>query len=177
MSSSSRRPPTATVTGAFNATPTIHQGIEAGLNTQLWESASGEKITWRQVYTYSDFYYRHDPTFGDNQLPGIPKHVYQGEAQYQHPQGFYTGVNVQSASRTAVDYANSFYGPSYTIFGANVGYETPKKDWKVSLDLKNLANKKYVTAAQPLYDAKGQDTAALYPGDGVGAYVGVEYRY
>jgi iron complex outermembrane receptor protein len=170
-------PTAAAVTGAFNASPTIHQGIEAGLNTQLWESASGEKVTWRQVYTYSDFYYRHDPTFGDNQLPGIPKHVYQGEVQYQHPQGFYTGVNVQSASRTAVDYANSFYAPSYTIFGANVGYETPKKDWKVSLDLKNLANKKYVTAVQPLYDAKGQDTASLYPGDGIGAYVGVEYRY
>lgn len=172
--------PTATaaaVTGAFNATPTIHQGIEAGLNTQLWESASGEKVTWRQVYSYNDFYYRHDPTFGNNQLPGIPKHIYQGEAQYQHPQGFYTGVNVQSSSRTAVDYANTFYAPSYTIFGANVGYETPNKDWKVSLDLKNLANKKYVTAVQPLYDAKGQDTAALYPGDGIGAYVGVEFRY
>lgn len=167
----------AAVTGAFNATPTIHQGIEVGLNTRLWESESGEKVTWRQVYTYNDFYYRHDPTFGDNQLPGIPKHIYQGEVQYQHPQGFYTGVNVQSASRTAVDYANTFYAPSYTIFGANVGYETPKKDWKVSLDLKNLANKKYVTAVQPLYNAAGQDTASLYPGDGIGAYVGVEFRY
>jgi iron complex outermembrane receptor protein len=172
--------PTATaaaVTGAFNATPTIHQGIEAGLNTRLWENESGEKVTWRQVYTYNDFYYRHDPTFGDNQLPGIPKHIYQGEVQYQHPQGFYTGVNVQSASRTAVDYANTFYAPSYTIFGANVGYETTKKDWKVSLDLKNLANKKYVTAVQPIYDAAGQDTASLYPGDGIGAYVGLEFRY
>ncbi len=167
----------AAVTGAFNATPTIHQGIEAGLNTRLWENTSGEKITLRQVYTYNDFYYRHDPTFGDNQLPGIPKHIYQGEVQYQHPAGFYTGVNVQSASRTAVDYANSFYAPSYTIFGANVGYETPSKDWKVSLDLKNLTNQKYVTAVQPLYDAKGQDTASLYPGDGIGAYVAVEMRY
>ena len=170
-------PTAAAVTGAFNATPTIHQGVEAGLNTRLWDNDSGEQVSLRQVYTYNDFYYRHDPTFGDNQLPGIPKHVYQGEVQYEHPSGIYTGVNVQSASRTAVDYANSFYAPSYTIFGANVGYETPNKDWKVSLDLKNLANKKYVTAVQPLYDAKGQDTASLYPGDGIGAYVAVEMRY
>lgn len=170
-------PTAAAVTGAFNATPTIHQGVEAGLNTRLWDNDSGEQVSLRQVFTYNDFYYRHDPTFGDNQLPGIPKHVYQGEVQYEHPSGFYTGVNVQSASRTAVDYANSFYAPSYTIFGANVGYETPNKDWKVSLDLKNLANKKYVTAVQPLYDAKGQDTASLYPGDGIGAYVAVEMRY
>lgn len=167
----------AAITAAFNATPTIHQGIEAGLNTLLWQNSVGEKLSWRQVYSYNDFYYRHDPTFGDNQLPGIPKQIYQGELQYQHPSGWYGGVNVQSDSRTAVDYANTFYAPSYTIFGANVGYEAPKKDWKVSLDLKNLGNEKYVTAVAPQYDAKGKDVAALYPGDGIGAFVGVEFRY
>ncbi len=170
-------PTAAAVTGAFNASPTIHQGVEAGLNTRLWENPQGDLLRWRQVYTYNDFHYRDDDAFGDNQLPGIPKHVYQGELQYQHHSGFYTGVNVQSASRTAVDYANTFYAPSYTVWSANVGYEAPKGDWKVSLDLKNLANKAYVTAVTPQYNAAGDDTASLYPGDGIGAYVGVEVRY
>ncbi|MHC6225875.1 TonB-dependent receptor family protein [Pseudomonas sp. X10] len=170
-------PETPAVTGAFNASPTIHQGVEAGLTTRLWENPQGDLLRWRQVYTYNDFHYRNDDTFGDNQLPGIPKHVYQGELQYQHHGGFYTGVNVQSASRTAVDYANTFYAPSYTIWGANVGYEAPKGDWKVSLDVKNLANKAYVTAVTPQYNVAGADTAALYPGDGIGAYVGFEVRY
>lgn len=172
--------PTATaaaVTGAFNASPTIHQGVEAGLNTRLWENPQGDQLRLRQVYTYNDFHYRDDDTFGDNQLPGLPKHVYQGELQYQHNRGFYGGVNVQSASRTAVDYANTFYAPSYTVWGANVGYAAPKGDWKVSLDLKNLANKAYVTAVTPQYNAAGADTASLWPGDGIGAYVGVEVRY
>ncbi|MFB4401024.1 TonB-dependent receptor family protein [Pseudomonas inefficax] len=167
----------AAVTGAFNASPTIHQGVEAGLNTRLWENPQGDLVRWRQVYTYNDFYYRHDDTFGDNQLPGVPKHIYQGELQYQDHSGWYSGINVQSASRTAVDYANSLYAPSYTIWGANLGYETPKGNWKVSLDLKNLANKAYVTAVTPVYNARGQDTASFWPGDGIGAYVGVEYRY
>jgi outer membrane receptor for Fe3+-dicitrate len=69
--------PNAAVTGAFNATPTIHPGVEAGLNARLWDNDSGEQVYQRQVYTYNDFYYRHDPPFGDNQLPGIPNHVYQ----------------------------------------------------------------------------------------------------
>ena len=167
----------AAVTGAFNASPTIHQGVEAGLNTRLWENPQGDLVRWRQVYTYNDFYYRHDDRFGDNQLPGVPKHIYQGELQYQDHSGWYSGINVQSASRTAVDYANSLYAPSYTIWGANLGYETPKGNWKVSLDLKNLANKAYVTAVTPVYNARGQDTASFWPGDGIGAYVGVEYRY
>ncbi|MGV5527596.1 TonB-dependent receptor [Escherichia coli] len=167
----------AAVTGAFNASPTIHQGVEAGLNTRLWENSQGDLVRWRQVYTYNDFYYRHDDTFGDNQLPGVPKHIYQGELQYQDHSGWYTGVNVQSASRTAVDYANTLYAPSYTIWGANLGYEAPKGNWKVSLDLKNLANKAYVTAVTPVYNARGQDTASFWPGDGIGAYVGVEFRY
>ena len=167
----------AAVTGAFNASPTIHQGVEAGLNTRLWENSQGDLVRWRQVYTYNDFYYRHDDTFGDNQLPGVPKHIYQGELQYQDHSGWYTGVNVQSASHTAVDYANTLYAPSYTIWGANLGYEAPKGNWKVSLDLKNLANKAYVTAVTPVYNARGQDTASFWPGDGIGAYVGVEFRY
>jgi len=167
----------AAVTGAFNASPTIHQGVEAGLNTRLWENAQGDRLRWRQVYTYNDFYYRHDEAFGDNQLPGVPKHIYQGELQYQDHSGWYTGVNVQSASRTAADYANSLYAPSYTLWGANLGYEAPKGNWKVSLDLKNLANKAYVAAITPVYDARGQDTAAFWPGDGIGAYVGLEVRY
>jgi iron complex outermembrane recepter protein len=167
----------AAVTGAFNASPTIHQGVEAGLNTRLWDNPQGDLVRWRQSYTYNDFYYRHDDTFGDNQLPGVPKHIYQGELQYQDHSGWYTGVNVQSASRTAVDYANSLYAPSYTIWGANLGYEAPKGNWKVSLDLKNLANKAYVTAVTPVYNARGLDTASFWPGDGIGAYVGVEVRY
>ncbi len=167
----------AAVTGAFNASPTIHQGVEAGLNTRLWDNPQGDLVRWRQSYTYNDFYYRHDDTFGDNQLPGVPKHIYQGELQYQDHSGWYTGVNVQSASRTAVDYANSLYAPSYTIWGANLGYEAPKGNWKVSLDLKNLANKAYVTAVTPVYNARGLDTASFWPGDGPGAEVGFEFRY
>jgi len=167
----------AAVTGAFNASPTIHQGVEAGLNTRLWENDQGDQVRWRQVYTYNDFHYRDDERFGDNALPGLPKHVYQSEMQYQHHSGWYAGVNVQSAARTAVDYANTFYAPSYTVWGANLGFEAPKGDWKVSLDVKNLANTAYVTAVTPQYDAKGADTTSLWPGDGIGAYVGVELRY
>lgn len=167
----------AAVVSTSNATPTIHQGIEAGLSTRLWEGSNGDTLTWRQAYTLNDFHYENDPLFNKNELPGLPKHVYQGELQYQFASGFYAGVNVRSVSSTAVDYANTFYAPSYTLWGARMGYDDPGKTWQVYLDLKNLTDKDYVTAVSPVYNAQGKDVAALYPGDGFGAFTGITYNF
>ncbi|NER66186.1 TonB-dependent receptor [Pseudomonas sp. MAFF212427] len=167
----------AAVVSTSNATPTIHQGIEAGLSTRLWEGANGDSLTWRQAYTLNDFHYENDPLFKQNELPGLPKHVYQSELQYQWASGFYAGVNVRSVSSTAVDYANSFYAPSYTLWGARLGYDDPGKTWQVYLDLKNLTDQDYVTAVLPTYNAQGRDVASLYPGDGFGAFTGVTYNF
>lgn len=166
------------VTATYNSsTPTTHQGVELGLDTLLWGNPQGEKVVLRQAYTYNDFRYRDDPRLGDNHLPGIPEHVYQAKLEYQHPSGFYGGVNVQSVARTAVDYTNTLYAPSYTIFGATTGFEAPSKKWQVYLDLKNLADKDYVTTVSPVYNAVGnKNTASFYPGDGFGVFAGVEFR-
>lgn len=167
----------AAVVSTSNATPTIHQGIEAGLSTRLWEGANGDSLTWRQAYTLNDFHYENDPLFKKNELPGLPKHVYQGELQYQWASGFYAGVNVRTASKTSVDYANSFYAPSYTLWGARLGYDDPGKTWQVYLDLKNITDQDYVTAVLPTYNSQGRDVASLYPGDGFGAFTGVTYNF
>lgn len=167
----------AAVVSTSNATPTIHQGIEAGLSTRLWEGANGDSLTWRQAYTLNDFHYDNDPLFKKNELPGLPKHIYQGELQYQWATGFYAGVNVRAVSKTAVDYANSFYAPSYTLWGARLGYDDPGKTWQVYLDLKNITDQKYVTAVLPTYNSQGKDVASLYPGDGFGAFTGVTYNF
>ncbi len=169
---------TLPITTAFNAsTPTLHQGVELGLKALLWERENGDQVLLRQSYTYSDFHYRNDPNLGSNELPGLPKQVYWAELQYQQPSGFYGGVNLQSVSRTAADYANTLYAPSYTLFGATLGYEAPSKNWKVYLDLKNITDKDYVATVSPIYNAKGKDAAVFYPGDGMGVYTGVEFRF
>lgn len=168
---------TAEVRDNVNGSPTIHQGVEAGLATQLWQGAAGDSVSLRQAYTFNDFYYRHDEVFGDNQLPSMPRHVYQAELQYQQPSGFYASVNVRSVSSYYVDFANTLRAPSYTIFGAKVGYDSPHQGWGVFLDARNLADKNYVTAANSSYDAHGQDAANFYVGDGFGVTTGVSYRF
>jgi iron complex outermembrane receptor protein len=93
---------TASVTAESNGTPTVHQGIELGAESILWQAGSKDKVSLRQAYTLNDFRFKNDPTFGKNVLPGIPRHFYQGEIQYEHPSGFYAGVIMPTATRPRV---------------------------------------------------------------------------
>ena len=160
-----------------NASPTVHQGIEAGLTSPLWQGGAAGALSLRQAYTFSDFHYRDDDTFGDNRLPGLPRHYYQAELRYDHPSGFYAGLNTQYASKVAVDYANSYYADAYATFGATLGYYAPKGDWQAWLDLRNLTDKRYAATVTPGYDDKGADVARSTPGEGFGVYTGVSWSW
>ncbi|MEN8642694.1 TonB-dependent receptor family protein [Pseudomonas sichuanensis] len=161
----------------FNASPTVHQGVEAGLDSTLWEQPGTGKLSLRQAYTFNDFHYRDDDKFGDNRLPGIPMHYYQAELRYDWPSGFYAGVNTQMASKVQVDYANSYPADAYALLGARLGWDSPKRDWQTWLDLRNLTDKRYAATVTPGYDDGGKDVARSTPGEGFGVYAGVSYSF
>lgn len=165
----------ATTPYELNASPTVHQGVEASLLSPLWSPDNGGQLNLRQSYTFSDFHYRDDERFGDNRLPGLPMHYYQGELRYDWPQGFFAAFNTQWVSKVAVDYANSYYADPYAIFGATLGYNAPKGDWQTWLDLRNLTDKHYAATVTPGYDDKGLDAARSTPGEGMAMYVGVSW--
>lgn len=164
----------ATTPYELNASPTVHQGVEASLQSKLWSHQGGE-LSLRQAYTFSDFHYRDDDRFGNNRLPGLPMHYYQGELRYDWPQGFFAAVDTQLVSKVAVDYANSYYADPYALLGATLGYNAPKNDWQGWLNMRNLTNKHYAATVTPGYDDKGLDAARSTPGEGLGLYVGVSW--
>ncbi len=141
----------------------MHQGVELGLLSPVWDGGRSGKLDLRQAYTFSDFHYRDDDRFGGNTLPGIPKRYYQAQLRYSHPTGFYTSLNAEHSSKVAVDYANSYYAAAYTIVGATFGYDAPKQDWQAWVDLRNLTNRRYANTVTPGYDDKGLDVARLHP--------------
>lgn len=161
----------------FNASATVHQGVEAGLDSTLWERAGTGRLSLRQAYTFSDFHYRDDDQFGDNRLPGIPMHYYQAELRYDWPNGFYAGLNTQMASKVQVDYANSYHADAYALLGTRLGWNSPKQDWQTWLDLRNLTNKRYAATVTPGYDDAGKDVARSTPGEGFAVYAGVSYSF
>lgn len=168
--------PDPTVPGIrFNAGPTIHQGIELGLSTTLWETEAGDKLAFRQAYTLNDFYYENDKDFGDNKLPGLPTHYYQAELLYQHAKGFYFGVNARYSSDYFVDFANSLKAPSHVIWGAKIGWQTPR--WSVFADLRNITDKHYVTASTNTWNAGGLDQRRFLPGDSFNVTSGISFHF
>lgn len=159
-----------------NASPTVHRGIEAGLDSALWQGVGG-RLSLRQAYTFSDFRYRDDARFGSNRLPGLPRHYYQAELRYDHPAGFYAGLNTEYASKMFVDYANSMAADSHVIFGTRIGYDAPGGRWQAWAELRNLTDRHYAATVTPGYDDAGKDVARSTPGDGRGVYAGVRWRF
>lgn len=165
----------ATTPYELNASPTVHQGVEASLQSELWSRPGVGRLSLRQAYTFSDFHYRDDQRFADNRLPGLPMHYYQGELRYDWPLGFFAALNTQLVSKVAVDYANSYYADPYALFGATLGYNAPKNDWQTWVDVRNLTDKRYAATVTPGYDDKGLDAARSTPGEGLGVYLGVSW--
>ncbi len=159
-----------------NASPTVHRGIEAALDSALWQGDAG-RLSLRQAYTFSDFRYRHDARFGRNRLPGLPRHYYQAELRYAHASGFYAALTTEYASQMFVDYANSVRADSHLIFGNRIGYDAPGGRWQAWAELRNIGDRHYAATVTPGYDDAGKDVARSTPGEGRGVYAGVRWRF
>ncbi|MFJ6024790.1 TonB-dependent receptor family protein [Brevundimonas sp. NPDC092305] len=161
---------------SFNAEDTIHQGIEAGLDWRLVEGEPG-RLALRQTWTWSDFSFKDDAVYGDNRLPIIPEHAYRAELKYEHPQGWFVAPSVEWTPQDIyVDYANTLKYPGYATISLNAGIDLPNG---VSLfaDLRNLTDKKYVSNANAITDARTTAAEVFTPGEGRSAYVGVRYSF
>lgn len=159
-----------------NASPTRHRGIEAGLDSTVWQGDAA-RLSLRQAYTFSDFRYRDDARFGRNRLPGLPRHYYQGELRLDTGTGVSVALNTEYASRMPVDYANSFHADAHLIFGAELGYAPVGNRWNGWLQLRNLGDRRYAGTVTPGYDDGGQDMARSTPGEGFGIYAGMAWRW
>ncbi|MEZ6024191.1 MAG: TonB-dependent receptor, partial [Hyphomonadaceae bacterium] len=158
----------------FNAGDTVHQGLELALD---WEIAEGWLL--RQSYTYSDFFFDGDASYGDNTMPVMPEHQYRAMLRYSNAAGWFVAPSVEwRPGDTWVDYANTLEAPGYTIWSINAGWDF---DNGVSLfiDARNLSDEAYVPEFGAIVDASamGANTAVFYPGEGRAVYGGVTYRF
>lgn len=167
------------VLGTVNAPRTSHQGIEAEVETQLAhgllarDSGAEDRLTLEETYTYSDFHFVDNPTYGNNRIAGMPVDYYKAELLYEHPSGFYCGPNVEwDLIKYPVDEANTLYADPYALLGFRIGYKS-KKGFDIYLEAKNLTNKIYAATVEPVGDARIEGYDNFNPGNGRAFYGGV----
>ncbi len=140
-----------------NADRTIHQGIEAGLGAALFKNIfvqgdQADKLWVNLAYTFNDFRFDNDATYGNNQLPGAPRHFLRAELLYKHPNGFYIGPNIEWVPQAYyVDSANTLATQAYAIWGLKAGVDDGK--YSFYLEARNIANKAYIASASIINQA------------------------
>jgi len=163
-----------------NLDRTIHQGIELGLQ---WTAMRGLFSTDHQVdslqinasYTLSDFKFDDDRDWGNNQIPGVPRHYIRAEVLYKHPAGFYIGPNVEWVPQAYyADNANSLKTNAYALLGLRAGWENGP--YSFYIDGRNLTDRRYIASAS-ITDRANTNSALFEPGTGRAVFAGVQVRY
>ena len=97
---------------------------------------------------------------------------------YEHPCGFYAGPNVEwAAAGNITSTSQKRSSPIRTRCSASRSATAASAGFSVFLEAKNLTNKRYAATTNVIVDARGQDSAEFYPGDGRSFYGGVEWKW
>lgn len=161
-----------------NADDTVHQGIEAALDWTFARNllADGDRAEFKLAYAFNDFFFDNDAQWGDNELPGAPRHFLRSEWKWTHARGAYLAPNVEWVPQGYdVDNANSVQTRDYALLGLRAGYD-PGLRWSVYVDARNLADAKYIASSS--VTAIAAPTSALFePGDGFALVAGLNLRW
>jgi iron complex outermembrane receptor protein len=159
-----------------------HTGLEAGVDLLLVEDIArrlglgggGDRLRARVAYTFSRFVFVDDPSFGNNDLPGAPRHFVRAELRYDHASGFWLAPNLETVPRGYyVNSENDARTDAYTTFGTRLGYTY--KPWHLGafFEGRNLPNVTY--ASSVVVDAANR--RFFEPADGRAFYGGLEWRF
>ena len=164
-----------------NADRTVHQGIEIGFGAALLKSMlvggpAPDKLWLNVAYTLSDFRFDGDQQFGDNVLPGAPRHFLRSELLYKHPSGIFFGPNVEWVPQAYfVDSENTTGTAAYAIWGLKLGYDNGGP-FSAYIEGRNLSDEAYIASAS-IIDKAGPASPLFEPGTGRAVFAGVRYRW
>jgi iron complex outermembrane receptor protein len=159
-----------------------HTGLEAGVDLLLVADVArrvglgkgGDTLRLRAAYTFSRFVFVDDPNFGNNDLPGAPRHFIRAELRYEHASGFWLAPNFETVpGGYYVNSENDARTDAYATFGTRLGYTY--RPWQLSafVEGRNLPNVTYTSSV--VVDAANR--RFFEPADGLAFYGGVEWRF
>ncbi len=127
-----------------NAGTIRNQGFEVELSAKPFD---GMRATLAYTYLHSTFenYTVNEVSYSDNAQPGVHPHLGSLDISYRTPFDLELGANVRYAAKVAVNDANTFYSPEYTVLDLKASY-----DFTYSFDSRTLRISPYVHALNVL---------------------------
>jgi iron complex outermembrane receptor protein len=174
--------PLTLVSTTKNADDTIHYGIELGaeldlLGTSWIEENAAHRLVFRTAYTYGSFEFDGDPTYGDNDIAGLPPHLVRGELLWENSEGYYVGPTFEWVPvKSFIDHRNTFAADPYALLGFKFGRRVSEGiSWFV--EAKNLTDEIYAGTHGVIDNAGGTDQRQFLPGDGRSVFAGLEWTF
>jgi iron complex outermembrane receptor protein len=176
-------PPPAAIgaTGTINADQTIHQGVELAGEVDLlgaaWDGNPAHRVVFRGAWTWGDYRFDDDATYGDNRIAGLPEHLIRGELMWEKDRGWYAGPTFEWVPvESWIDHRNTFSADPYALLGFKFGRRVEQGiSWFV--EAKNLTDERYAATTGVIENAGGKDQRQFLPGDGRGVFAGIECRW
>jgi iron complex outermembrane receptor protein len=162
--------------GTVNAGSTLHTGAELGASAAVARTARGD-LRLQLVYTWSRLRFDADPVYGDNRLAGLPEHLLRAGLSFATAGGWYAEPSLEWVPEDYfVDHANTLAAPGYTLTNLRLGHRADR-GWTLYLEGRNLTDRRWITTTGVLADARGQDQAVFFPGNGRSFYLGGGYKF
>lgn len=166
-----------------NADKTVHQGLEAGGGVEVSNSVfnKGDSLWVNAAYTYNNFHFDADPTFGNNKLAGVPTQYLRAELLLKDPSGYYAGPNVEWMPKSYyADNSNTTSVDPYSLLNfklgfGNIGYGK-NAGWSGYVEGRNLLDKRYIATVDVAKSATAAD-AIFHPGFGRSVRAGLQYKW
>lgn len=164
-----------TVPSYRNADRTRHYGVETGLAWQIpgpvfVRGGEGrDHATTRVAYTFGQFKYVKDPTYGSNDIPGAPAHHVNVELKYQHPAGFAISPRMEWVPQSYfVDSDNTVKNDTWKALGVRAEWTLARAGVTAFFEGRNLLDERYSGSVQ-VDNAAGRyfepaDRRAVYAG-------------
>ncbi|UUX49005.1 TonB-dependent receptor [Nisaea acidiphila] len=158
--------------GTTNADATVHRGFEFGASFPL-----SETVALKASYTWNDFRFDDDASFGNNNLAGVPPHILNARLSWA-PVSWLTVSPVVEwrGGKTWIDHANTVNDNGHALLHLGVsGNLFEKAEWFV--DARNLTDEAYVSSTLVRDNVNGADSASYFPGDPRSVFAGIRFRW
>jgi iron complex outermembrane receptor protein len=151
-----------------------HAGFEAGLDwvavPDADDASPDDPLRLRFAYTFGRNRFVNDPTYGSNQIPGVPEHVVRAEARWRHKTGLVIAPSVDWVPQEyAVNSDNSVMNDGWVTLSLRGEFLVRKAGLNAFAELRNLTDEHYA-AAVTVDDAAGR---FFQPADGRAIYAGL----